>query len=134
MMYDIPVEQWDTLNDAQRLEAIKGHNERELLRQQERLCAHEARAVAAETFIRGEAGRYGDLMKIAMRNGTTRFDGTIRWPSQSLVATSSAFIDPKSEHAFNEATRLVYEPDWKDDKTHVCAVQQPQLHTSEQYE
>lgn len=51
MMYDIPVEQWETLNDAQRLEAIKGHNERELLRQQERLRAHEARAVAAETFI-----------------------------------------------------------------------------------
>ena len=26
------------------------------------------------------------------------------------------FIDPKSEHGFHEATRLVDEPDWKDGK------------------
>ena len=51
MMYGIPVEQWETLNDAQRLEEIKGHNEREPLRQQERLRAQEARAVAAKKAV-----------------------------------------------------------------------------------
>ncbi len=162
MMYGVPLEQWDKLSEAQKLETIKGYNERQLLRQQEYLRAQEARAAAAEktasssgpptlvvekgqpSFYRGESARYGDLLRIVIKNGTLRFDGkqrgydpvsftiasgeTLHIPVSSGANRQTALIvsyhdgilivDPKAEHGLKDATRLVYEPDWKAGKTY----------------
>ena len=65
--HDIPNEHWETLSDTQWLEAIKGCNERKLLRQQNRLRADKDRC---------EKG--GTLLRITVRNGTLCCDGAQR--------------------------------------------------------
>jgi hypothetical protein len=57
MMYGVPLEQWDKLSEAQKLETIKGYNERQLLRQQEYLRTQEARAAAAEKTALSSGGQ-----------------------------------------------------------------------------
>jgi len=156
-MYGIPVEQWERLNDEQKMETIKGYNERQLLRQQEYAQAQEARAVAAkaareaatQTSERSRAEyadalRYGDFLRIVIKGGTVRFAGksraydpvafsiangeTLRVPiiggsgrQVALVVNYSdgvLSLDPKHENGLREATRLVYEPGWKQGKTY----------------
>jgi len=86
-IYDIPVEQWNKLNEAQRQATIEGYNERMRLReiehqreaqrkaQEEEIRAREARRqeqlrqehVAA--IYMGEAGQIGDLLRVTLQGG-----------------------------------------------------------------
>lgn len=160
-LYGVPVEQWEKLNDDQKLETIKGYNERRILQQQEYMRAQAARVEAARVAqaaaaqaasaapeyseaYRDEVLRYGDLLRIVLKNGTLRFSGkqraydlvtftiasgeTLHIPVRSGSSRQATLVvnyfdgvlslDPKTQQGLQEATRFVYEPDWKRGKTY----------------
>jgi len=100
MMYGVPLETWETLNEAQRLEAINGYNQRQIALQQARAEAAKARAAALEvqrqreaeeararqlrvdSVYRGE-GQYGDLLRVTISGGDLNFSGKQR-PYESI--------------------------------------------------
>lgn len=135
----------------------QGYNERQLLRQQEYVHAQEARAEAAKATREAaeqasecsrvdnvDPLRYGDLLRIVIKNDTIRFAGkprgydpvafsiangeTLHIPIRGGSGRQTALVvnysdgvlslDPKLEHGLREATRLVYEPGWKQGKAY----------------
>ncbi|GLI36863.1 hypothetical protein GHYDROH2_03640 [Geobacter hydrogenophilus] len=90
-IYGVPQPEWQKLTDAQRLEAIRGYNVREKLREEQRLRQAEREAKEAEIqamesrrrqedmqrqvegIYRGDAGHYGDLIRVTIQGGQFRF-------------------------------------------------------------
>lgn len=94
--FGVPEEEWARLTEAQRTEVIRGYNERELLREEGRLRDAERRAIEArakaereqaqerqrleriEAIRRGEAGQWGDLIRVSLQNGEMQLSGKHR--------------------------------------------------------
>lgn len=121
-MYGVPVEQWERLNDEQKMETIRGYNERQLLRQQEYAQAQEARAEAAKAARESAAQasersredytavlRYGDLLRIVLKGGTVRFAGKTRAyePVAFSIANGETLHIPISGGSRRQATLVV---------------------------
>lgn len=89
-IYGVPQPQWDHMTESQREEAIRGHNERERIREQARQAeavrqAREAERRAAELkrqealqqqrvagIYAGTAGQIGDLIQVTISGGQMR--------------------------------------------------------------
>jgi hypothetical protein len=94
--FGVPEEEWARLTEAQRTEVIRGYNERELLREEARLRDAERRAIEARAkaereqaqerqrqerigaIRRGEAGQWGDLIRVSLQNGEMQLGGKHR--------------------------------------------------------
>lgn len=155
-IYGVPEEQWKQMNDAQRQAAIEEYNERERLREIERQRqaqieaaeaerrAEEERRMQAEqreqiaAIYRGEAGQYGDLLRVTIQGGEIRIAGrhsAFQPVSFKIASGEIKKVDIISEgRAFTEreellvgykegillvdgnnreATRIVYDQGWK---------------------
>jgi len=89
-MYGVPEDQWNRMTDSERQAAVERYNERMRLREIERQReaereAREAEIRAAEArrqemlrherieaIYRGEAGQYGDLIRVTIQGGEVR--------------------------------------------------------------
>ena len=92
-VFGIPEERWQQLTEEQRLEAIRGYNERELLRQQQSLARQQQAAADAKrraieeereaqrqqervaAIYAGQGTVPGDLIRVTLREGRLRFNG-----------------------------------------------------------
>ena len=87
--YGVPLETWETMSEEQKQERIRAYNDRRTKLQkareqkkrerEDRARAEEARRQAhIEAIYRGEAGTYGDLIRVTIRNGSVSFSGKHR--------------------------------------------------------
>jgi predicted Fe-S protein YdhL (DUF1289 family) len=94
-IYGVPEETWNTMSEAERLEAIRTHKERQVayqkaqaerarlraieLKKQKALATQEAskRRKRVEAIYRG-LGDYGDLLRVTMRGGKVKISGKKR--------------------------------------------------------
>lgn len=162
---DVPQPEWQKFTDEQRLEAIRGYNEREKLREEQRLRQAERQAKEAEIraidahrrqenlqrqvedIYRGDAGHYGDLIRVTIQGGQFRFGGKnrsfqplalkiangetkkVEIVSHERYATYSAelylrYLDGVlmfdiDERFDGNLSRLVYEPGWRRGRSYV---------------
>jgi hypothetical protein len=157
--YGIPEDEWNRLSPRQQQETMRDYTERERLREMERVRQQELRAreeaarVAEEQrqlreqqrrierIHRGEAGQYGDLVRVTIRDAGIVVGGkelelepvsfTIATGESTTIAVEltgrrkkehrdlrvyyrdgTLFIDG-DEQGQKRATRLVYEQSWK---------------------
>ena len=96
-IYGVSEDQWNKMTGAQRQATIEGYNERERLREVERQKetereARESEVRAAEArrqeelreervdaIYRGEAGQYGDLIRVTIQGGEMKIAGRHRY-------------------------------------------------------
>lgn len=86
--FGVSEEAWERMSEAERMETIRGYNERNRLRQEAAQREAEARRVAErEAALAREArvreihegrGRPGDLIRVSLRGGTMRLGGQHR--------------------------------------------------------
>lgn len=92
-VFGVPEERWQQLTEEQRTEAIRGYNERELLRQQQSLARQEQAAAEAkkraieeereaqrqrervEAIYAGQSTVPGELIRVTLQEGRLRFNG-----------------------------------------------------------
>lgn len=156
--YGVPEEEWARMSEAQRTEAIRGYNERELLREEARLRDAERRAIEArakaereqveerlrqeriEAIRRGDAGQWGDLIRVSLQGGEMRLGGKHRLfapVSVSLADGESRTLEIQSDESRHSTYRgnlqmsyvdgrltldkshLVFEPGWRNGRRYL---------------
>lgn len=163
-IYGIPEDQWDKMTGEQKQAAMEGYNEQERLREIERQKEAEREAREAEVratearrqdevrkerieaIYRGEAGQYGDLIRVTIQGGEMKIARRHRnyHPVSFKIADSETkkvqVVHDEGKYGTNDelhvlyqegilyldtyesdvrgAQRLVYDHDWKRGKTY----------------
>jgi len=164
--------EWASLTEAQRSEVIRAYNEREKLREETRLAEAQRRAketarqeeqaretarqkrVQAEAIRRGEAGQYGDLIRVSLLGGEMRIGNKHHSfaPLSFTLASGEerAFEVISNDHKYltyrNEIhllyddglliltstpqsgpgeARLIFEPEWRHGKRYILSTNGP---------
>jgi hypothetical protein len=156
--YSVPEEEWARMSEAQRTEAIRGYNERELLREEARLRDAERRAIEArakaereqaeerqrqdriEAIRHGDAGQWGDLIRVSLQGGEMRLGNRHRAYAPVSVSladgetrTLDIFSDEPRQTTYRgnpqmsythgrltlDKTHLVFEPAWRNGRRYL---------------
>jgi len=165
--FGVGEEEWARLSEPQRNEVIKSYNEREKLREETRLVEAQNRAkdeakkkeqaaeaarqsqVRADAIRRGEAGQYGDFIRVTIQGGELRFGGKHRSYAPvalTLASGEEKILDVVSNDdkyssysgklrvAYNDGTvsmdtntynnksgeaRILFEPEWRMGKRYI---------------